>query len=208
MNVKTSLSEFECYNNKGEKIDSIEKHLKEREITFSDVLEVGDIIKRKNSNIFYKIQVVHYEILGVGYFDYAGNICNELGENVTTLSQCKPAMDSVFRETRNTKETADFGGGVIPVFGKKYMFIQDGNIIVLQDLSSSSTLAKYESVDTSSYTGQSDGLSFVTTANVYFIAKSASSKKFGVANITSDGVKPVIPFDKDSILTLGDYYVV
>jgi len=81
MNVKTSLSEFECYNNKGEKIDSIEKHLKEREITFSDVLEVGDIIKRKNSNIFYKIQVVHYEILGVGYFDYAGNICNELGEN-------------------------------------------------------------------------------------------------------------------------------
>lgn len=133
---------------------------------------------------------------------------NNLGENVTTLSQCKPAMDSVFRETRNTKETADFGGGVIPVFGKKYMFIQDGNIIVLQDLSSSSTLAKYESVDTSSYTGQSDGLSFVTTANVYFIAKSASSKKFGVANITSDGVKPVIPFDKDSILTLGDYYVV
>jgi len=132
---------------------------------------------------------------------------NQIEKDTTTLTNCKPAMDSVLRETRNAKENKDYGGGVIPVFGKQYMFIQDGDTILLQDFGGGSTLAKYESVDTSSYTGAND-ITFATTNNVLFIAKSASSKKYGVANITDAGVKPIIPFEKDSIKILGDYYVV
>ena len=116
-------------------------------------------------------------------------------------------MDSIFRETRNTRETADYGGGVIPIFGKKYMFIEDGDTIMLYDLKEGKTLAKYESVDTSSYTGAAE-LTMAMTTNVPFIAKSKSSSLFGVANITSEGVKPLIPFENASILLLGDYYVV
>lgn len=132
---------------------------------------------------------------------------NNVEHETTTLNSCKPAMDSIFRETRNTRETADYGGGVIPIFGKKYMFIEDGDTIMLYDLKEGKTLAKYESVDTSSYTGAAE-LTMAMTTNVPFIAKSKSSSLFGVANITSEGVKPLIPFENASILLLGDYYVV
>lgn len=132
---------------------------------------------------------------------------NKVEKDTTSLTTCMPAKDTIYKETRNAKETEENKSGVIPIFGKQYMFIQDGDTIVLQDLTGNKTIAKYESVDTSSYTGVND-ITFASTSNVAFIAKSASSHKFGVANITIDGVKPVIPFEKDNILMLGDYYVI
>lgn len=157
-----------------------------------------------NGYLFFYKDVEKKERIG----SYQCDNPNTIESGTTALTNCKPATESVFKETRNEKEKALSNPGVIPMFGEKYLFIQDGNTIVLQDITTSGNpIAKYESVDTSSYTNSND-ITHVTTSNVPFIAKSASSSKFGVANITDSGVKPVIPFEKDSIKILGDYYVV
>ncbi len=133
---------------------------------------------------------------------------NEVGNDTTTLSACKPATETVYRETRNLKENGEHKVGVLPLILKQYMFIQDGDTIVLQNvLNDGKELATYESVDASIYSGLGE-LSISTVNNVSFIAKSKNSGNFGVANISSEGVRPVISFNKESILKLGDYYVV
>ncbi len=131
---------------------------------------------------------------------------NEVEEKTEALSVCAPAIDSVLRETRNEKENGTVETGIIPIFYKRYIFIQDGDRIVLYDLTSSEEKAPYETVDTSSYTGLKE-LSF-QNQDMVFIAKSNNSSKFGVVKISKDKVESVISFEKESILKLGDYYVV
>ncbi len=134
---------------------------------------------------------------------------NQVDETTTALNVCKPAMDSVLREkTGNLKERSDFAGGVIPMFLKQFVFIQDGDAIKLMNiLPSGSEIASYEEVDTSSYTGAND-ITLSQNSSVQYIAKSKSSGKFGVAKIESGDVKPIIPFNKESIVILGENYVV
>ena len=131
---------------------------------------------------------------------------NEVEEKTEGLSACAPAIDSILRETRNEKESQNVEKGVIPIFYKQYIFIQDGDRIVFYDLVSSEEKAPYETVDTSSYTGLKE-LSF-QNQDVVFIAKSNNSSKFGLVRISKDKVESVIGFEKDDILKLGDYYVV
>ncbi len=135
---------------------------------------------------------------------------NTVEDNTTELTSCKVASDSIYRETTgNMKEVGEVTTGMIPIIGKKYVFISDGDTILLVDLTknSDSVIAKYTNVDTASYTGGNE-ISFASPTSMPFIAKSKTSGKFGVAKITSDGVLPVIAFDKTSIKKLGDYYVV
>lgn len=135
---------------------------------------------------------------------------NSIDEGATTLNNCTIAYDSIYRETTgNTKEIATVREGAIPIIGKKYAFVKDGDTIYLVDLTNpeGKAIASYESVDTASYTGGNE-ITFVSPSSMPFIAKSKSSGNFGVARITSSGVEPVISFDKTSIKRLGEYYVV
>ena len=143
----------------------------------------------------------------IGYYHCTNR--NEVGKDTKTLSTCKPAMDSVFRQIEgNIKEQDEQNEGIIPLFDKEFVFIQDGDTIVLVDLTSEKKeIARYESVDTTTYTGRTE-LFLSPSDNLNFIAKSKTSGKFGVAQITSSGIKPVISFNKQDIKLLGDYYVV
>ncbi len=133
---------------------------------------------------------------------------NAIDESTTTLVTCKLATDSFYHETTGNTKEMDHSAetGAIPLINKQFVFILDGDTVVLYDLVNKKEIAKYTNVDTASYTNVSD-LTFVNTNNVYFIAVSKSSGKFGVAKITMDGVSPVIPFEFNSIKKLGDYYV-
>ena len=133
---------------------------------------------------------------------------NAIDENTTTLVTCKLATDSFYHETTGNTKEMDHSAetGAIPLINKQYVFVLDGDTVVLYDLVNKKELAKYTNVDTASYTNVTD-LTFVNTNNVYFIAVSKSSGKFGVAKITMDGVSPVLPFEFNSIKKLGDYYV-
>ena len=145
------------------------------------------------------------ELLG----SYRCNNQNTIENNTQKLSNCTIASDSVYRETNgNVKETGDVKEGYIPIIGKKYAFIKDGSSIYLVDLSNTTKpISEFSSVDTSSYTGGED-VTFITPSNLYFIAVSKASGKYGVNKITSDGVSSVIQFNKSEIKRLGDYFVV
>lgn len=134
---------------------------------------------------------------------------NEVGDGTSSLERCRIASESFMRETTgNTKETDESGKlGWIPVIGKRYAFIADGDTIVLYDFTDSKKLATYSNVDTRSYTGVSE-VTFTDASSVSFIAQSKNSGKYGVARISSGGVTPLIAFEANSIKGLGNYYVV
>lgn len=145
------------------------------------------------------------ELLGT----YHCNNQNTIESNTNKLSNCTIASDSVLRETNgNMKETGDVKEGYIPIIGKKYAFIKDGSSIYLIDLiSSDKPISEFSSVDTASYTGGED-VTFISPTNLYFIAVSKATGKYGVNKITSEGVTSVIQFNKNEIKRLGDYFVV
>ena len=145
------------------------------------------------------------ELLG----SYRCNNQNTIENNTQKLTNCTIASDSVYRETNgNVKETGDVKEGYIPIIGKKYACIKDGSSIYLVDLSNTTKpISEFSSVDTSSYTRGED-VTFITPSNLYFIAVSKASGKYGVNKITSDGVSSVIQFNKSEIKRLGDYFVV
>ena len=134
---------------------------------------------------------------------------NEVGDRTSSLERCRIASESFMRETTgNTKEIDESGKlGWIPVIGKRYAFIADGDTIVLYDFTDSKKLATYSNVDTRSYTGVSE-VTFTDASSVSFIAQSKNSGKYGVARISSGGVTPLIAFEANSIKGLGNYYVV
>ena len=134
---------------------------------------------------------------------------NEVGDGTSSLERCRIASESFMRETTgNTKEIDESGKlGWIPVIGKRYAFIADGDTIVLYDFTDSKKLATYSNVDTRSYTGVSE-VTFTDASSVSFIAQSKNSGKYGVARISSGGVTPLIAFEANSIKGLGNYYVV
>ena len=158
-----------------------------------------------NGHLYFYEDEAKENLLG----SYACTNRNEITAETTELSNCKLATDSFYRETTgNTKEVDEQSNlGAIPLINREFIFIADGEEINLYDLTNNKKLANYEHVDTSSYTNTSS-LNFVNTNNVYFIAQSKNSGKFGVANITLEGVVPIIPFEYNSIKRLGDYYVV
>ena len=134
---------------------------------------------------------------------------NEINNDTTTLDRCRIASESFYRETTgNNMETDESSRlGWIPIIGKRYGFIQDGDTIVLYDFTDSKKLATYTNVDTRSYTSTNE-ITFTDASSVSFIAQSKNSGKFGVARISSGGVTPLIAFEADSIKGLGNYYVV
>jgi len=74
--------------------EPIQEHLKNRTLLYEEILMVGDVIKRRNADIFYKIQELHFEIPGIGYFDYAGRLTDSQGNldennnNLYFFNQC------------------------------------------------------------------------------------------------------------------------
>lgn len=69
-----NFSEMELSDSQGKKISQdVDENL------FLENVELGDIIKRKGLDVFYKISDVHYEIPGIGYFDFVGQISDEEG---------------------------------------------------------------------------------------------------------------------------------
>lgn len=140
---------------------------------------------------------------------YSCDTRNEVGDGTSSLERCRIASESFMRETTgNTKEPDESGKlGWIPVIGKRYAFIADGDTIVLYDFTDSKKLATYSNVDTRSYTGVSE-VTFTDASSVSFIAQSKNSSKYGVARISSGGVTPLIAFEANSIKGLGNYCVV
>lgn len=128
---------------------------------------------------------------------------NEVRSDTKELGNCKIATDTVFED--NDYEVPGTPG-VIPVFNERFIFIEDGKDIVLYDLQKNSSLGKYKTVNTYSYTG-TDDLTFVNTSNLQVVLKN-NSNNFGVIRITSSDTVGHIGFNYSEMEKLRDCYVV
>lgn len=153
---------------------------------------------------------------GVLYFYRDEEKTDELGsykctnQNASDLTNCTIATDS-FYSKNGIEEDKSGSVGWIPIYNSRFVFILDtidlnNPTIVLYDLETSKTLARYATVDSGAYTGKKE-VSFVNTDATYVMAQVKSDNEYGLIRI-SDNVSGTIGFDYASIEKLRDYYLV
>ncbi len=130
--------------------------------------------------------------------------------NNSDLTNCVVATDS-FYSKNDLEEDRSEEVGWIPIFNERYVFILDtidvnNPTIVLYDLEDRESLARYETVDSGSYTGENK-VTFVDTEATYVMAQSKNDGNFGLIRI-GDNVSKTIGFDYSSIEKFRDYYMV
>lgn len=135
---------------------------------------------------------------------------NNIGSGVMSLKNCLIATDTIFED--NDFEVPGTVG-TIPIFNERFIFISDNpdlvnetnKTIVLYDLKKNTSLGKYRSVDTYSYTGTND-ITFSTVTDLQVVAENQSGN-FGVIKLNLSEVKGHIGFNYSSMERLRDYYV-
>lgn len=135
---------------------------------------------------------------------------NNVDSGSMAFTNCTLAQDTIYED--NDYETPGTSG-VIPVFNERFVFISDNPdlvnesnaTVVLYDLKTSTTLGKYRTVNTYSYTGTKD-ITFSTVTDLQVVAKNQSGN-FGVIKINLAEVKGHIGFNYSEMEKLRDYYV-
>ncbi len=82
MRNEDSMKNLHYIDKNGQSIDiSLEEYLKKlnENVSFFENLNVGDRVRLHGQNKIYEIRAVHYEIPGIGYFDYAANLLDDDG---------------------------------------------------------------------------------------------------------------------------------
>lgn len=145
--------------------------------------------------------VLSKEISYVSY--YGGKLYFYEDEEKTELIgtyTCKYANSDSLGNCFLARETSIISENIVndylPIINNRYVFISDtkepnkNNNILLYDLKDKKTLATYTEVDMGYHT---EGLSSITTAGTYVVAKNTSNS-YGVVNIETSKVSGVIPF--------------
>ncbi len=160
-----------------------------------------------NGKLYFYADEAKEQLLG----SYSCNNRNTVEASNSSLNNCNLAPESMLVETRANEKEKDVSSslGLLPIFFNRYVFIKDGESIVLYDLqapSDSSIKAYYTKVDAKIYS-KADKVTFVNDGTIYYIAESERSGNYGLAKITKDGVEGKISFDYKNLKRLGDYYV-
>lgn len=130
---------------------------------------------------------------------------NNITEGSTDLSRCNIAHESYYQDNDMEKVT-EGDMGVLPVFNERFLFISDGENIVLYDLKENAEKAKYKSVDTGTYSKTND-LTFVSSNNNHIIAENGS-EKYGIIKMDYTSLNKVKEFDCNHIERIGLYYII
>lgn len=159
-----------------------------------------------DGKLYIYLDAAKTELLGI----YTCANKNTIKSDTTTLDNCNIAKDTSFEDNDYEKPGTP---GVIPIFNERFAFINDNpslvnddnKTIVLYDLKKSTSLGKYEEINTYSYTGSNE-ISFATVADLQVVAKNKSDK-YGVIKIGLSEVKGHINFNYSAIESLRDCYV-
>ena len=126
---------------------------------------------------------------------------NNIDSGSTSLNNCYIAKEkALLNRSKDSKNL-----GFLPIYNKRYVFIQDGINIKLWDLKKEQKLATYKEVDAGFYDNKND-INFVDTANTLVLAKNTSDS-LGMVRIEASDVKGIISFKNNnvSIKLLNDY---
>ena len=135
---------------------------------------------------------------------------NNVDSKTTYLKNCTLANDTNYEDNdyENPGKT-----GTIPIFNERFAFISDdpelvnenSTTVVLYDLKKNSSLGKYRSVNTYSYTGTED-ITFSTITDLQVVAQNQSGN-FGVIKVNLTDVTGHIAFNYSEMEKLNEYYV-
>lgn len=133
---------------------------------------------------------------------------NTMSDETTELNNCKLARESFFQDNdQETDRSADLG--VLPIYNKRFAFIEDATSnnqnIVLYDLKTNETKARYKSVDAGAYT-KTNNANFVT-ANGSIVLAETQNNTFGAIKIDYENVSSAIGFNYNHIERIGFYYL-
>lgn len=139
---------------------------------------------------------------------YSCNNKNSMGDETTELNNCKLAKESFYQDNDLEKDQSD-NLGTLPIYNKRFVFVSDGTTnnpnIVLYDLKTNETKARYKSVDAGAYTKTND-LSLVTINDVMILAETQNNT-FGAIKIGYESVSAGIGFNFNHIERIGFYYL-
>ncbi len=136
---------------------------------------------------------------------------NNIGDNITSLSNCLPAKESFYQEN-DLEKNQDENLGILPIYNGRYAFIMDSkNIendpnIVLYDFKDNATKSKYKSIDAGAYT-KTNEISFINANNTHIIAENKNGK-VGIIRMNQNNVEGVKGFEFDHIERILLYYIV
>lgn len=121
---------------------------------------------------------------------------NLIGDE-TTLDYCYPAMDTVYEENvaRNS---------AIPIINQRFVFIKDGQDVVLYDMKNRKKLVSYTSVNT--YTPDNKNTLSHFEGNLDVIALNKKGQ-YGMITITSEGASTSYKFQYNKLERLKDYVI-
>ena len=124
---------------------------------------------------------------------------NVVNENTTILENCFLALET------NIASKSDVEAGYLPIYNKRYAFIQDGGIINFWDLIQNQKKATYKTVDAGFY--QNDNIvNFKDTTDTIIVA-SNTSDLYGAIRINDKNLERVIDFSNKNIERINNQYL-
>ncbi len=130
---------------------------------------------------------------------YICNNKNELAKEDDTFQTCMLAGDT--NEDDNETNQKVNPASITPIYNNRYVFIKDGNMINLVDLTDEKVMGTYNSINTYSDANVVDP-SIVNTESTFVIAKNKSNK-YGMLKISSNSVSSVYNFDYQKLEKLN-----
>ncbi|MCI8575045.1 MAG: hypothetical protein HFI09_01090, partial [Bacilli bacterium] len=133
---------------------------------------------------------------------------NTIGDETQELNNCKIAKESFYQDNDIEKDQKE-NLGTIPIYNKRFAFIEDGTSsnpnIVLYDLKTNETKARYKTVDAGAYT-KNNQVNLVTT-NGNIVLAETQNNKYGAIKIDYENISPAIGFNYEHIERIGFYYL-
>ena len=88
----------------GNRVDDNEQYIKslQKNSSFEEKLEVGDIIKLKGDDSSYEVIYINYEIPSIGIVDYAAKNISRDEDDLTLFNQ-KDILEKVYKHKQNAR---------------------------------------------------------------------------------------------------------
>jgi hypothetical protein len=166
-------------------------------INESRINETMDYASYSNDTLYFFSDADKTKSIG----SYKCSNSNTLNSSVNEYDTCFIAKESKLLTRGNSSSDA----GYLPIYNRRFVFINDGGSIILYDLNKSENKATYSEVDAGFYNNQNI-VNLVESSNPTIVAKH-NDGLYGVITLTNLDAKGIVPFKCNSIKYLGNNFV-
>ncbi len=136
---------------------------------------------------------------------YKCSVVNNVTANNMALTNCLPAVDSIFEDNDMMDIGEENRRSTIPLYNGRFAFIQDGaKNIILYDLAENKAKSSYTQVNT--YTPNNDN-NFVLANGDFYVVGVNKKGLFGIVSVGATSVQSVYPFEYKHIEKAGSRFI-